>query len=183
MVKFDSSSNIKSFNTAKLYTEEVLFPKMDLFQKFQRQADFGDADLNNSIELPEDLRDIQRFNGLKGMNDVLYSLLVNVSSTVRLRNKKEEVEMLNKLLNLTISLKKLFHENKKMFFKISVKGGNITEVLDMDFFYKVKKAIDNAYINTEILMTKNKLLFVDESDEYETDKEVIEKIKQEYAEL
>ncbi len=39
----------KTFNTAKKYAEEILFPKMDLFQKYQRQAGFGDEDLNQAI--------------------------------------------------------------------------------------------------------------------------------------
>src|SRR3990172_8993106 len=87
--------NLKTFNTAKKYAESIIFPKMDLFQKYQRQADFGSDDLNYSSNLSEEVRSIERFNGLKAMNDILYNLLINISSTVKLKNNQKEIEKLN----------------------------------------------------------------------------------------
>lgn len=177
-----TDTNLKTFNTAKKYAEDVLFPKMDYYQKFQRQADFGCENLDNSKELSEDIRDIERYNGLKGMNDILHNLLVNISSTVKLKGNQTEIKKLEELLKLTDKIKELFYFHRELFFRMVYKDVKTIEVLDRAYFEKVKNIIDTCYINTEILMTRNKLLFADSNDEYMSDDEIKESIKREYIE-
>jgi hypothetical protein len=58
----ETDVTLKTFNTAKLFAEKILFPKMDLFQLYQRQADFGSFELDKAVNMPEEIRDIERFN-------------------------------------------------------------------------------------------------------------------------
>jgi len=55
------------------------------------------------------------------------------------------------------------------------------ETLDRKEFDETKKNIDVCYINTEIIMSRNKLLFSDEKDDYQTDQEMLEQLKKEYV--
>lgn len=170
----------KTFNTAKKYAEEILFPKMDLFQKYQRQASFGDQDLQASIYLGNEMRDIQRYNGLKAMNNILYSLLLNISSTVKINKKTNEIIMLNKMIDISKKLDLIFNENQEKFFNYTFLEGKSIEELNRKYFLKIKDTVEKMYINCEILMTKNKLLFAESSDEFMDDKEILDKIKTEY---
>lgn len=177
-----TDSKIFTFNTAKQYAEEILFPKMDLYQQFQRKATFGCIDMNASITLPEEVREIERFNGLKGMASILYDLLVNVSSTVRLKKNREEVPMLNELLSIISNVKKVCEDYRGRFFCSVLKDGKQTETINRHYFNQIKEIVDSCYINTEILMTRNRLLFSDDSDDFLSDQELLNQIKGEYVE-
>jgi len=172
----------KTFNTAKKYAEEILFPKMDLFQKYQRQAGFGDEDLNQAIYLDNEIRDIQRYNGLKAMNGILYSLLLNISSTVKINKKKNEIKMLDRMIEISRKMEIVFNEEQDKFFVMKYEDGKNSEQLNREFFLKVKDTVEKMYINCEILMTKNKLLFAETHDDFMEDKEILKSIKEEYAE-
>lgn len=174
-------TNIRTFNIAKRYSDEILFKLVDLYHKYQNQSDFGAETLQESILINDELREIQRFNGLKAMNDVLDSLLTTITSTIVLKGNKHEKEQLDKLKERVNKNKKLFYENKSDFFISSYSLGKMKEQLDRDYFEQIKHIIKVCYSNTEILMTKNKLLFSDASDEFKEDAEIMEEIKKEYA--
>jgi len=173
-------TSLKTFNTAKKYAEDILFPKMDLYQQFQRQADFGSVDMNDSVALTEEVRQIQRYNGLKGMAETTYNLLINISSTVRLKGNREEIKELDILLKYTAGIKEIFYNHPERFFISEYKNGKVVDTLNYEYFDKIKNNINTCYINTEILMTRNKLLFADANDEYLSDKEILANIKEEY---
>lgn len=173
-------TGLRTFNTAKKYAEEILFPKMDYFQKYQRQAEFGGATLEEALEVSKEIRDIQRFNGLKAMNDVLYDLLLNISSTVRLKKNNFEISLLNRMLMNCKKIKTLFNNEKENFFILAYSHSGEIEKLNWEYFNSIKEHIEKMYINCEILMTKNKLLFAETRDEFLDDKTIIENIKEEY---
>lgn len=173
-------TNLRVFNTAKVFAELILFPLMFDYKKFQRQANYGSDKLNDSLELTEELRDIQRFNGLKAMSETCYDLLTSISSTVKLKGNKEEITKLKDLVVKTEEIKLVFYNHKERFFNTEHKNMQIIEVLNRIYFDNIRKIIDICYINTEILMTRNKLLFADTNDEYMTDEEMKEMIKKEY---
>lgn len=173
---------LKTFNTAKKFAEDVLFPLMFDFKKFQRQANFGDPMLNNSLQISDEVRDIQRVNGLKAMAETVHDLLYGISSTIQLKGNKQEIIKLNEILEMIDKVKTLFYNGKERFFNSVYKNGQTQEEIDREYFEKIKDIIDICYINTEILMTRNKLLFSDASDDYLTDDEIKEQIKSEYIE-
>lgn len=174
--------NLRTFNTAKVYAEQILFPLMFDFKKFLRQANYGSDELANALIINEEIRSIQRFNGLKAMAETTYDLLQAISSTVRLKGSKIEAAKLNELIIDLQKAKLLFYERREDFFYNIYKDGVMVEVINRDFFEKVKKIIEVCYVNSEILMTKNKLLFSDSKEDYLTDEEIREQIKREYIE-
>jgi len=175
-------TNLKVFNTAKKYAEDILFPKMEQFQTYQKQAAFGAEDLNEASLLTEELRDIQRYNALKAMNEVLADLLTNITSTVKLKGNKEEIAQLDKLIKFVKDLRDTFYEHRERFFSTEYRGNEMIEKLNRKEFDKMKEKITICYVNCEILMTRNKLLFADANDEFLSDKEILENIKREYVE-
>lgn len=172
--------NLKTFNTAKVFAESILFPLMFDYKKYQRQANFGHEKLDLALELNDEIREINRFNGEKAMNDTAHDLLKAISSTVKLKGNKEEVRKLKEIEETLDKLRQIFYNDKDRFFTTTYKGNRAMEILDRKYFETIKDIIDACYINIEILMTKNKLLFDDSKDEYLSDKEIMESIKKEF---
>lgn len=171
---------LKTFNTAKLFAEKILFPMMDLYQTCQRQSDFGSPNLQDSVIMNEDIRNIERFNGLKGMADMALSLTKAIESTVRLKGNKKEIEQLMNIEDTLNKVKIIFYEHRHLFFKSVHKESGLIDVLERAYFESIKRIIQTCYTNTEILMTRNKLLFADSNDEFKSDEEIKEDIMKEY---
>ena len=174
--------NLRTFNTAKVFAESILFPLMFDFKKYQRQANFGSDDLKEALSLSEEVKEIQRFNGLKAMSDTCYDLLDSISSTVNLKNNKFEIEKLGEIKEILTKVRAIFYNNKEAFFVHTHKMSGTIETLDRDYFEQIKKIVEICYVNSEILMTRNKLLFSDAKEDYEEDSEIREAIKREYIE-
>jgi anionic cell wall polymer biosynthesis LytR-Cps2A-Psr (LCP) family protein len=175
-------SSLKTFNTAKKFAEDVLFPLMFDFKRFQRQSNFGSEKLNDALEISEEMKEIQRFNGLKAMIETVHDLLYSISSTVKLKGNKEENKKLEEFIIATDQIKGLFYNNRERFFTSVYKESKTVEILDRNYFEQIRDIIDVLYVNTEILMTRNKLLFADSNDEYMSDEDIKEAIKKEYIE-
>lgn len=173
---------LKTFNTAKLFAELVLFPLMRDYKRYQRQSNWGSDKIDDSLVMTDDIRDIQRFNGLKAMTETCHDLVKAISSTVRLKGNKSEVEKLKELTDYLDKIKFYFYEHRDKFFKVVYRDMKTVEVLDRRFFERMRDIVDSCYINTEILMTRNKLLFADANDEFMSDEEIKEAIKKEYIE-
>lgn len=176
-------TSLKVFNTAKLHAEIILFSKMEMYQTFQKLADFGDKNLDDEIEPSEEIREINRFNGIKGMSETVYNLLIAISSTVKLKGNKQEIKELGEIIDTLEKVKNLFYEHKERFFISTYKENKTSESIDRVYFEKIKKIINTCYINTEILMTRNKLLFADSKDEFTDDEQLMEQIRKEYTEV
>ena len=174
--------NLKTFNQAKLFAEQILFPLMFEYKKYLRQANYGCENLTEALSLSEEIRDIQRFNGLKAMAETCYDLLESISSTIRLKGNKNEITELTKFIETTKKLKMIFYQSRHKFFITIHKDFSTAESLNREYFEKIKEIIEICYVNTEILMTKNKLLFSDAKDDYASDEEIMEQIKKEYIE-
>lgn len=182
MVEIERDNELKTFNTAKKYAEDVIFPFIKDIKKFQRQANFGHENLDNSIEINEEIRDIQRVNGLKAMAETQYDLLYEISSHVNIKDNKEENEKLLSLLETMKKVKHLFYYNREKFFNTIFKDTRTIEVRDIKHFEEVKDILLVVYANTLTLMTKNKLLFADAKDEFSSDEEINKEIMDRYIE-
>ena len=76
----------------------------------------------------------------------------------------------------------IFYQRRDRFFLVIHKDQHVEEIIDRDYFEKIKKITEVCYINAEILMTKNRLLFSDAKEDYLADEEIREQIKSEYIE-
>jgi len=175
-------TNLRTFNTAKKFSEEILFPLMEDCKKYQRMMDFGSSTIEDATSMPEDIREINRYNGAKCYGETTLSLLNAIKSTVILHNNKEEIIMTKEIDDTLEKLKYIFYDDKDKFFIKVFRGTKEVEVLDRRYFEKIKKIIITCYINVEILMTRNKLLFADSKDEFATDEDIREQIMKEYIE-
>lgn len=181
MVERTDENTLKTFNPAKKYAEEILFPMMESYQRFMRQSDFGTDALNDAKLYSEEIREIERFNGLKASNDVLFNLINTIKSTVLLKGNKEEISQVEDITDNLGRIKEIFYDHKERFFISTNKGGKNIEIINRNYFEKIKKIILICYVNIEILMTKNKLLFSDAKDEFASDAEIQDEIMREYA--
>lgn len=172
--------NLKVFNTAKKFAEEVLFPLMFDFKKFQRQANFGHADLETATSYSEEIREIQRFNGLKAMVETVHDLLYSIASTVRAKGNKQENTKMDELIKTSDEIKLIFYHHRERFFDTIYRDNKTIDILNREYFEKLKDIIDVIYVNAEILMTRNKLLFADANDEFLSDDQIRNAIKEEY---
>ena len=144
-------------------------------------TNFGANTAEDSIEVPEEIRQIARFNGLKGMIETLNDLIESISSTVILKNNKEEAKTLKETVETIKRIKIVFYDRKERFFVEIYKNGKNMEIINREYFEKIKEIISVCYINTEILMTRNKLLFSDSRDELSSDEEIKKSIMDEYV--
>lgn len=177
-----NETDLRVFNASKLYAEKILFISLESYQKYLRQSDFGADNIEESNVLPEEIRNINRFNGLKAMNDVIYNLITTIKSTILLHGNKEEITQMNEIISIIEKIKLIFYNQKERFFQEAYNGSKRIEELDREYFEKIKKIIVTCYANIEILMTRNKLLFSDSKDEFASDAEIMEQIKKEYTE-
>jgi len=175
-------TSLRTFNTAKLFAEQVLFPLMLDYKKYLRQANYGCENLTDALNLTEELRDIQRFNGLKAMADTCYDLLKAISSTVKLKGNKPENDKLDQFIEIMQKLRMIFYQKRHKFFITINKDMGTAESLNREYFEKIKEIIETCYVNTEILMTKNKILFSDAKEDYLSDEEIKDAIRKEYVE-
>lgn len=180
MVYDKNEVSLKTFNTAKKFVEEILFPLMERYQRFQSQSESGADKYEDAKFLDVEFRDIERYNGLKGMNDTTLNLLDRISSTVLFNKNKEEIAELERLISILKNIEKIFLYHKNKFFKEKYKTDGSIETLNIDYFLEIKEIICSCYINTEILMIRTKLLFDDNTDDYQTDEEIMKSIKDEY---
>jgi hypothetical protein len=90
--------------------------------------------------------------------------------------------MLESIILALDKIKDHFYYNKSDFFTLTNKNDRVIDILNLEYFDKVKRIIQTCYINIEILMTRNKLLFADATDEYATDEEIQKEIIEEYTE-
>ena len=175
-------TNLKTFNTAKVFAEQILFPLMFTYQKYMRISDFGYENIVEASNYSEEHREILKFNGLKASADVSLNLINAIKSTVMLKKNQEEITQMEEIIVTLEKVKTIFSEDKDKFFMNIYKNNRRMEKLDRDYFEQVKKIIVTCYTNTEMLMTRNKLLFSDSKDEFASDDEIKEDILKRYVE-
>lgn len=177
----EKDKDIKTFNQAKKFIEEIVHPIMVDFEKFKRMSNYGAVSIEEAGLLNEEIRDINRINGAKGMCETCLDLIDIISSVVILKGNKEEISMLNNLSNKLDTIKELFYENKENFYTKEYKGTSIIETINRKYFEDIRKLIVICKTNTDILQHKNKLLFSDSKDEFASDEEIKEQIMKDFV--
>lgn len=171
-------AQIKTFNSAKKFAEEVLHPLIRSHTDAKIISRLGAINDEEAIKIPPNIRVIKRFNALKERIIILQTLLVEVEATIRLNGRECEVELIEILYKQLLSLEDSYEKESD---KILEEGDERLKIPPRltPLFKEINIFVDRIYIQLQRIMTKNKLLFFGDDNEYLDEDDLMEKIKSE----
>ena len=171
-------SNIRTFNSAKKFAEEVLHPLIKSHTEAKIRSRLGAISDEEAIKLPPKVRVIKRYNALKERIIILQTLLTEVEPTIRLNSRKSEIALIE-LLSEQLSMLEDAYDTR---------SDEILEGNDHNFkelpkltplFKEIGQYLDRIYVQIQRIMTKNKLLFFGDDNEFVDNEDLMERIKAE----
>ena len=158
-------AQIKTFNSAKKFAEEVLHPLIRSHTDAKIISRLGAINDEEAIKIPPNIR-------------VLQTLLVEVEATIRLNGRECEVELIEILYKQLLSLEDSYEKESD---KILEEGDERLKIPPRltPLFKEINIFVDRIYIQLQRIMTKNKLLFFGDDNEYLDEDDLMEKIKSE----
>ncbi len=170
------SSNIRTFNSAKKFAEEILHPLIRDHTNAKIKTRLGAVNDEEARKIHSSQRIINRFNSLKERIVLQQTLINEIEATILLNKVESERELIEEIKAQLDILENNFDERSHdiLYFK-SVYG--VKKPVLTDLFKELSIFLDSTYVHVQRLMTKNKLLFYSDSDEYLEDQELKEKIK------
>ena len=171
-------SSIKTFNSAKKFAEEVLHPLIKSHSDAKIRSRLGAVSDEDAIRLGANVRVVKRFNAMKERIILLQTLLTEVEPTVRLNGRKSEIEL---IIELSKQLSNLEDNYDSKTDELLEDGNDILENKPIltQLFKKMGQYLDKIYVQLQRIMTKNKLLFFGDDNEYLDKDDLMEKIKEE----
>lgn len=171
-------TNIKTFNSAKKFAEEILHPLMVAHKDARIRSKLGASSIEEAGKLTSITRVWNRFNAMKERIILNQSLLTEVESTIRGNKRRCEVEIIEILSKRLSSLEDSYEERMpEIIIEYSRKLSKVPKLTPV--FKQIGQSEDRIYVKLTELMTKNKLLFFGGEDEFMDDEELMEKIKME----
>lgn len=168
--------SIRTFNSAKRYSEEVLHPLISSHTNAKLTSRLGAPSIEEANKMPPGVRVWNRFNALKTRIAILQTLLTEITATILLNGDKGEAELVESLQTCLSNMET----------DVDERSGELVEEGDRklsrppkltNLFKSSSSHLDKIYISTQRLMTTNKLLFYSEDDEFLEDSELRGKIK------
>lgn len=169
---------VKAFNSAKKFAEEVLHPLIKMHNDAKIRCRLGALSDEEALKLSPEIRVIKRFNAMKERISLLDALMVEVEPTIRLNNAKWEIELIEELKVQLYSIEENYEKQSHKIIEKRLRDGIEVNVLT-ELFKEIGQFLDRIYIQLQKLMTKNKLLFSGDDNEYLEDEELRERIKTE----
>lgn len=169
--------DVSAWNDAQKYVSEIIHPLMQDHIRYAQITLYGSPTLEESRRLSPKQRDIEKFNGLKGMIGTILLICDEITSTVSLKKKKSETDMLEKIsdkLNEIIT----FMENEPDYFFEETEHGL---VLDKARTWEFRVYAVKCYKNINKIMTLNNLLFKGDFEEV-TQEEILAQLEKEVLE-
>jgi len=170
--------SIKTYNTAKKFADEILYPLLNSDKEATITFSLGAKTTQEAEEIPPEKRMIRRFNSLKERITVQQTLIVQIEAIIRLRNKKNEVILINRLSNRLDEMEEIYNSKPNLLI-VEKMSGNKKSYLLTDLSKRMNKYLNKTSSKIQWLMTKNKLLFVDEGDEFLDNEKLMDRIKAE----
>lgn len=170
------TTSIRTFNSAKKFAEEVLHPLIEDHKNAKIITRLGAINEEEGSKLTSDQRVIKRFNGLKSRIIFQQTLINEIEATVRLNGVKCEIELIEELKNQLNDCENNYEERSEDILEFGLINGVRKPILT-NLFKKLGIFLDSTYVHIQRLMTKNKLLFYSDNDDYLEDQELKEKIK------
>lgn len=163
---------IRTFNSAKRFAEEVLHPLIKQNTEAKIKTRLGAVTEEQASRMSPNLRVVKRFNALKERITIQQTLATEIKATVILNKVKSDLEFLEEIENQLSNVEENINKEKEQIIYFKRQKPILTEL-----FHKIGTFLDNTYVQIQRLMTKNKLLFYTDEDEYLEDQELKEKIK------
>jgi len=171
-------AGIKTFNSAKKFAEEVLHPLMTDHKDAKLKSRLGAISDELAMKLPPNIRVIKRFNALKERIIILQTLLTEVEPTVRLNGRQSEIDLIEELSKQLSSLEDSYDSRSdELIIEYSDKLDRPPELTTL--FKEMGQYLDKLYVHLQRIMTKNKLLFFGDDNEFVDNEELMERIKSE----
>ncbi len=172
------NSSIKTFNSAKKFAEEVLHPLIRSHTDAKIKSRLGAVSDEEAMKLSSRMRVAKRFNALKERIILLQTLLTEVEPTVRLNGKKSEIEMVDEIYRQLSILEDSYDDRaSELMIEYSDKLNRPPELTPM--FKQMGQYLDKLYVQLQRIMTKNKLLFFGEDNEFLDNEDLMARIKAE----
>ena len=150
-------AEIKTFNSAKRFAEEVIHPLIKSHSEAKLTTRLGSISIAEANKILPNQRIINRYNAAKERVILQQTLINEIEATVLINGVEVEIEMLNSIKDNLNLLENQFDERKEeiMIFE-NIRG--IKTPIFTELFSKINKYLDSTYVQVQKIMTKNKLL-------------------------
>ena len=174
----DKASTIRTFNAAKKFADEVLHPLIKSHSDAKIRSKLGANTDEESMKFHPNMRVVKRFNAMKERITILQTLLTEVEPTVRLNKRKSEILLLTELSKQLSTLEDNYEDRGD---ELLIDGDEMLEKRPTltPLFKKMGQYLDKIYVQLQRIMTKNKLLFFGDDNEYLENEDLMERIKSE----
>lgn len=169
-------ASIRTFNSAKKFAEEVLHPLISSHKDAKIKTRLGAINDEEALQIPKRFREVKRFNAMKERIIILQTLLTEVEPTIRLNGRKSEIALITELSN-QLSILEDSYDTRTEDLIISDAGDGIPKLTPL--FKEMGQYLDRIYVQLQRLMTKNKLLFYGDDNEFLDNEQLMERIKAE----
>lgn len=170
------SSQIKTFNSAKKFAEEVLHPLIKSHSEAKLTTRLGAISITEANSFSPAQRTIGRYNATKERVILQQTLINEIEATVLINGVKSENELLEKIKKNLELIETNFDSRKDEIMEfITINGTKSPKLLSK--FNEINKFLDKMYVQVQRVMTKNKLLFTSDNEDFLEDQELKEKIK------
>lgn len=172
------SANIRTFNSAKKFAEEILHPLMESHKNAKLKTRLGAISDEEASKLSSQSRVFKRFNAMKERIIIQQTLLTEIESTVKLNGRKCEMDLMGELTKQLSIIEDSYEDRySELIIEYSDQLNKIPELTHL--FKEMGEYLDKIYIQLQGIMTKNKLLFFGGGDEFIDNEEIMERIKSE----
>lgn len=169
------NSGIRTFNPAKKFAEEVLHPLIKNHSDAKIVSRLGAVNDKEAMMISPKIRMVARFNAMKERIILQQTLINEIEATVLLNERKSENAMITELKKQLGILERNYEERSDEILVIS--STQIPELSPL--FREISNYLDKTYVQIQRIMTKNKLLFFGEENEFLENEALMERIKSE----
>lgn len=169
--------SIKTFNSAKKFAEEILHPLIKQQTEAKIKTRLGAINDEDASKLNPQSRTVKRFNALKERVTIQQTLSTEIEATVSLNKVQADIKLMGEIQDQLADVEENIDNRSEEIIRFTREGGR-EKVRLTPLFVKIGRFLDQTYVQLQRLMTKNRLLFYSDDDEYLEDQELKEKIKQ-----
>jgi hypothetical protein len=169
-------NDVRVFNPAKKFAEEVLHPLIRSHTDAKLKSRLGAITDEEASLFSPAKRVIKRFNAMKERIVIQQALIMEVKATILINGRKSEAGLITDCQKNLSVLEDQYDQRSDELIETSIYGGKEKPILT-EKFKEVGEYLDETYIIIQKLMTKNKLLFFGEDNEFADDEELRERIK------